>query len=133
MHDIIKSKHVAYIHNTQCPTMKLNKRSLPKPTTTTGWKLIFIINFIIGSQCRGFQFMLILDLWGISFHPVVVIGLGNDLLFNFIVGHCVLILPKDCSQSLNYHPVSEIFCFKVSKILCQSLETGNWPSDNNWL
>ena len=22
--------------NTQCPTMKLNKRSLPKPTTTTG-------------------------------------------------------------------------------------------------
>ena len=24
----------------QCPTMKLNKRSLPKPTTTTGWKLI---------------------------------------------------------------------------------------------
>ena len=33
--------------------------------------------------------MLILDLWGISFHPVVVVGLGNDLLFNFILGHCV--------------------------------------------
>ena len=34
--------------------------------------------------------MLILDLWGgISFHPLVVVGLGNDLLFNFIVGHCV--------------------------------------------
>ena len=32
--------------------------------------------------------MLILDLWGISFHPVVVVGLGNDLLFNFTVGHC---------------------------------------------
>jgi hypothetical protein len=32
--------------------------------------------------------MLILDLWGISFHPGVVIGLGNDLLFNFILGHC---------------------------------------------
>ena len=32
--------------------------------------------------------MLILDLWGISFHPVVVVGLGNDLLFNFIVGRC---------------------------------------------
>ena len=32
--------------------------------------------------------MLILDLWGISFHPVVVVGLGNDLLFNFIVAHC---------------------------------------------
>ena len=33
--------------------------------------------------------MLILDLWGISFHPVVVVDLGNDLLFNFVVGHCV--------------------------------------------
>ena len=32
--------------------------------------------------------MLILDLWGISFHPVVVVGLGNDLLFNFILVHC---------------------------------------------
>ena len=32
--------------------------------------------------------MLILDLWGISFHPVVFVGSGNDLLFNFSVGHC---------------------------------------------
>ena len=32
---------VIYLNNlAQCPTMKLNKRSLPKPTTTTGWKLI---------------------------------------------------------------------------------------------
>jgi hypothetical protein len=35
--------------------------------------------------------MLLLDLRGISFHPVVVVGLGNDLLFNFIVGHCVML------------------------------------------
>ena len=45
-------------------------------------------NFVIGSQCGGFQFMLILDLWGISFHPAVVVGLGHDLLFNSSVGHC---------------------------------------------
>ena len=45
-------------------------------------------NFVIGSQCGGFQFMLILDLWGISFHPAVVVGLGNDILFNSSVGHC---------------------------------------------
>ena len=32
--------------------------------------------------------MLILDLWGISFHPAVVVGSGNDLLFNSSVGHC---------------------------------------------
>ena len=34
--------------------------------------------------------MVILDLWGISFHPEVVVGLGNDLLFNSILGPCVL-------------------------------------------
>ena len=45
-------------------------------------------NFVIGSQCGGFQFMLILNLWGISFHPAVVVGLDNDLLFNSSVGHC---------------------------------------------
>ena len=38
--------------------------------------------------------MLILDLKVISFHPVVVVGLGNDLLFNFIVGHCVRLRKK---------------------------------------
>ena len=32
--------------------------------------------------------MLILDLWGISFHAVVVFGLGKNLLFKSILGHC---------------------------------------------
>jgi hypothetical protein len=32
--------------------------------------------------------MVILDLWGISFPPAVVVGLGNDLLFNSIIAHC---------------------------------------------
>ena len=32
--------------------------------------------------------MVILDLWGISFHPAVVVGLGNDLIFNSILAHC---------------------------------------------
>ncbi len=36
--------------------------------------------------------MVILDLWGISFHPAVVVGLGNDLLFNSILAHCALII-----------------------------------------
>ena len=52
-------------------------------------------NFVIGSQCGGFQFMLILDLWGISFHPAVVVGLGNDLLFNSSVGHCATFMLKN--------------------------------------
>ena len=28
-------------------------------------------------------------LWGISFHAVVVFGLGKDLLFKSVLGHCV--------------------------------------------
>ena len=35
--------------------------------------------------------MLILDLWGISFHAVVVFGLGKNLLFNSILGLCDLL------------------------------------------
>ena len=34
-----------------------------------------------GTHCGGFQFLLILDLWGISFQAVVVFDLGKDLLF----------------------------------------------------
>ena len=32
--------------------------------------------------------MLILDLWGISFHAVVVFSLGKNLLFKSVLGHC---------------------------------------------
>ena len=40
----------------------------------------FLKNLCSGTQCGGFQFLLILDLWGISFHAVVVFGLGKDFL-----------------------------------------------------
>ena len=32
--------------------------------------------------------MLILDLWGISFHAVIVFGLGKKLLFKSVLRHC---------------------------------------------
>ena len=35
--------------------------------------------------------MLILDLWGISFHAVVVFGLGKNLLFKSMLGRCDII------------------------------------------
>ena len=41
-----------------------------------------------GTQCGGFQFLLILNLWGISFHAVVVFGLGKNFLFKSVLGHC---------------------------------------------
>ena len=43
------------------------------------------------SHHGGFQFLLILDQWGISFHAVVVSGIGKNLLFESIQGHCVTI------------------------------------------
>ena len=45
----------------------------------------------MGPNVRGFQFLLILDLCGISFHAVVVIGLGKDLLFKPVLGHCDIV------------------------------------------
>ena len=45
-------------------------------------------NLCSGTNRGGFQFLLILDLWGISFQAVVVIGLGNDLLFRSVLGQC---------------------------------------------
>ena len=48
----------------------------------------FLKNLCSGTQCEGFQFLLILDLWGISFYAVVVVGLGKDLLFKSVLGHC---------------------------------------------
>ena len=45
-------------------------------------------NLCSRTQCGGFQFLPILDLWGISFHAVVVVGLGKDLLFEPVLGHC---------------------------------------------
>ena len=41
----------------------------------------FLKNLCRGNQHRGFQFLLILDLWGVSFHAAVVFGLGKDFFF----------------------------------------------------
>ena len=40
------------------------------------------------SHRGGLQFLMILDLWGKSFHAVVVFGLGKNLLFKYALGHC---------------------------------------------
>ena len=49
---------------------------------------LFLKNLCSGTQCGGFQFLLILDLWGVSFHAAVVFGLGKDFLFKSTLGHC---------------------------------------------
>jgi hypothetical protein len=45
-------------------------------------------NLCSGTQHGGFQFLLILDLWGINFHAMIVFGLGKNLLFKSVLGHC---------------------------------------------
>ena len=54
--------------------------------------------------------MLILDLWGISFHAVVVFGLGKNLLFKSILGLCDIVVCNtvlhtiaDTTVLLHYH------------------------------
>ena len=50
----------------------------------------FLKNLCSGTHRGGFKFLQILDLWGISFHAVVVFGLGKNLLFKSILGLCDL-------------------------------------------
>ena len=45
-------------------------------------------NLCSGTQCEGFQFLLILDLWGISFHALIVFAQGKNLLFKSVLGQC---------------------------------------------
>ena len=40
------------------------------------------------TQCVGYQFLVILVQWGISFYAVVVFGLGKDFLFKSVLGRC---------------------------------------------
>ena len=49
----------------------------------------FLKNLSSGSQRGGFQFLLNLDLWGISFHAMVVFGLGKNFSIKSVLGHCV--------------------------------------------
>ena len=64
-------------------TYSLSKMSLNVITVKLFFKILFS-----GTQCGGFQFLLILELWGISCHAVVVFGLGKNLLFKSILGRC---------------------------------------------
>ena len=51
-------------------------------------KIQFLKNLSSGTHRGGFQFLLILDLWGMSIHAVIVFGLSKDLLLKSVLGHC---------------------------------------------
>ena len=69
---------VLVISTAQCPRMDLNKSPYPDQRLPQQENL-----YPIG------QFLLILDLWGVSFHAAVVFGLSKDFLLKSILGHCV--------------------------------------------
>ena len=59
--------------------------------------------------------MLILELWDISFHAVVVFGLGKNLLFKSVLEHCEGIPFSGLrSQRLGSWTFVEQLKFKVS-------------------
>ena len=68
-------------------------------------------NLCSGTHRGGFQFLLILDLWGISFHAVIVFGLGKNLLFKSVLGQCEI-------ASFFIHNFYPIFYF-WNEIVCK--------------
>ena len=72
----------------------------------------FLKNLCSGTHRGGFQFFLILDLLGISFHAVVVFGLGKNLLFKSILGHCAMIRLPEPRQNSTVLPKSSqpVYC-----------------------
>ena len=81
----------------------------------------FLKNLCSGTQCGGFQFLLILDLWGKSFNAVVVFGLSKNLLFKSVLGHCYIWKknnhPSSKPSKSNLFAFMNQFCWWI-KILC---------------
>ena len=71
--------------------------------------------------------MLILDLWGISFHAVVVFGLRKDLLFKYVLGHCALCTKSylvACSSKKSFSSSSKRSCFLLTLELLFKVKLG---------
>ena len=61
-------------------------------------------------MCR---ILIIADKWGITFHAVVVFGLGKDLLFKSVLGHCAENQKwKICSDDLTHTNLSCIYIMR---------------------
>ena len=74
---------------------------------------LFLKNLCSWTHHGGFQFLLILDLWGISFHAVIVFVLGNSILFKSVLGHCGLM--KEFHPNLQIHTMNNLACCSIIK------------------
>ena len=68
--------------------------------------------------------MLILDLWGISFHALVVFGLGKNILFKSILGHCVRADEPNKSQNTDHRESKKQYSLLSSSPLLSFLFQG---------
>ena len=65
---------------------------------------------------------MILDLWGISFHAVVVFGLGKDILFKSVLGRCEIETPQ---LILPYSTATKTYCVYKCPLTLESVGPGN--------
>jgi hypothetical protein len=74
--------------------------------------------------------LLILDLWGISFHAAVVFGLGKDFLFRSAIGHCGTLLSKRSYRTvkLDYLFWTQVVNKSTNSVLIEDLN-----SKTNWV
>ena len=82
---------------------------------------LFLYNLCTGTHRGGFQFLLILDLWGISFNAVIVIGLGKNLLFKSVLGHCDM-KSYEIQRTENFLPPGDT---RLGFFLCQVQSNGS--------
>ena len=81
-------------------------------------------NLCSGTHRGGFQFLLILDLWVISFHAVVVFDLGRNILFKSILGHwnTIFIMSNKLNLFAKFGWIRLLVKTKKDFLLCIILE-----------
>ena len=71
----------------------------------------FLKNLCSGTQCGGFQFLLILDLWGISFHAVLVFGLIKNIVLKSVLELPFLVPSKKWIIIFRFNEITNLQCF----------------------
>jgi hypothetical protein len=83
----------------------------------------------------GFQFLLILDIWGITFHAAIFFGLGKNLLFKSVLGRCEdpkkQLSMSDRKKNVKNHFVIYHPPFEFLNILSQNLQEW-WDGDTRY-
>ena len=122
-------------------------------------KICFWKFYVVEPKYEGFQFLVILELWCISFHAMVVFGLGKDLLFKWVLVHCASETKEAKTMwflkywflhtLFSWYPMHEscdwfsviwkihfriyLIFMKTTKKLFLKEKCSNWPSKKLWM